>query len=66
MKGKENYRKMENNSAKFVKLKENMRGLSFKISCVIDNKAVFRTQSHIQDGTLSLMLDSLQVSLVQF
>ena len=47
MKGKENYRKMENNSAKFVKLKENMRCLSFKISCVIDNKAVFRTQSHI-------------------
>ena len=41
---------MEKNSAKFVKLLENMRCHSFKISCIIDSIAIFRTQSHIQGG----------------
>ena len=38
---------MENNFAKHVKLQENMRCHSFKISEIIDTIAVFRTPSNI-------------------
>ena len=38
---------MENNSAKLVKFKENMKYYSLKISCIIDTIATFRTESHI-------------------